>query len=94
MSGPNRGTLPIPVTQDSRFTELQSLDRIVRVAAAAVDGGCWEQAQRQNSFFVGPDSSGIGQLLSDPVEHITCRVETVLTIAANEPSRVSVSNDA
>ena len=66
---------------------------LLGVAAAAVDAW-WEQPQRQNSFFVGPDSSGIGQLLSDPVEHITCRVETVLTIAANEPSRVSVSNDA
>ena len=77
VSGPNRGSLPIPVTQDSRFTELQSLDRIVRVAAAAVDGGCWEQAQRQNSFFVGPDSSSISQLLSDPVKQITCRVQTI-----------------
>ena len=49
---------------------------LLGVAAAAVDAW-WEQPQRQNSFFVGPDSSGIGQLLSDPVEHITCRVETI-----------------
>ena len=49
---------------------------LLGVAAAAVDAW-WEQPQRQNSFFVGPDSSGIGQLLSDPVEQITCRVETI-----------------
>ena len=70
----------------------------IAVLGSSCHVGCWvllwprwtvdgNRPQRQNSFFVGRDSSGIGQLLSDPVEHITCRVQTVLTRAADEPSR-------